>query len=543
MKFIYKVFCLLLSIVCAFVVAGCNPSQTVIDINKSYKPLPAGYDTYLYENPDRGFRTEMLLHFKPTLDGSEKDFRTMGIDEGFEANKDKIDRIFKIYFPGHMEYKSKTVIFYTFFDGYNKGSIPNEIFELLQYAFDICRTQKIKVNFRVSYSDLLINHHLSEENKALLSKKCADQNTMLSHMEQFSQFLSNNKEIIHKISAGFIGYMGEMGEVYQYPSVDYNTIIKGILDKICTPNGFHYSARTPQMLQDFLSEYPEYEHKIGLCNETIYGEQERIGWAPNSGLQWHNSNGYWEYVCSIAAYTPQSGELLVNSSYLNPNNYKPLKGIEVAAQLAHHRYAIFSQWHTLYENWGQDNVMKRWIEEEFVSAADLDAKGMIYDPSWFYDEDGIETVRNPYEYIRDHLGYKIVAENSTLKGTLGKSGQLSVDMSFKNYGFSAAFFMESGFALLDEDYNVVYSVKSGEPDKWISLPIDYFVEDKTESVLNDVITYNISADIKLPAEKGKYYVAFYLKNSMNDFAAISNHPNVVLFVGDGYNILHSIVIE
>ena len=513
-----------------------------INVTAEYEPLNGEAQSYLYGNPDRGLRTEMLLHVKPSLDGSEKDFRTMGIDEGMEVNKEKIKKIFNIYFPGHMEYSSKVVIFYTQFDGYNKGAIPDEALEPIRYALELCREKKIKVNFRVGYSDLLLNHHLSQENKDRLAEKCADEETMLAHMEQFSVLLSDYKEVIHKISAGFIGFMGEMGEVYQYPSVNFNTIIKGIIDTICEPNGFHYSARTPQMLQEFLAEYPEYEHKIGLSNETVWGEQERSGWAPNSGLQWHNPNGYWEYICEIAAYTPQSGELLVNGSYLNPSNYRPVKGYEVAAQLAHHRYNVFSQWHTLYENWGEENLMQRWIEGENLTADMLDAKGMIYDPSWFVSQSGGVLLRNPYEYIRDHLGYKIVAESSNLTGKLGKNGKLTVDLNFKNYGFSAAFFMESGFALLNENHEVVYSVKSGEPDKWISLPADYYADDKTESVLKDVITYNISAELELPNESGKYFVTFFLKNSMDDYATLSNDPDSIELIGSGYSLLHTIVI-
>lgn len=529
---------------------GCKKTNTEtytytdINVSAEYTPLSGGKDAYLYNNPDRGYRTEMLLHFKPTLDGTEKDFRTMGIDEGYDVNKSKIDRIFEIYFPGHLEYQSKTVIFYTLFDGYNKSDIPDEIFDLLDYAFEKCRNKKVKVNFRVSYSNLLINHHLSQENKDLLAEKCADQETMLRHMEQFAVSLGKNKDVIHKVSASFIGFMGEMGEVYQWPSVDYNAIIKGIVEIMCVPNGLQYAARTPQMLQEFLEAYPNYEYEgiIGLCNETIWGEQDRKGWAPNSGLQWHSENGLWEYICARAAYTPQSGELLVNSSYLSPENYRPVKGYEVAAQLAHHRYNIFSLWHTLGENHGQDNVMQRWIDNEVITREMLDAKGMIYDPAWFESEYGNEIIRNPYEYIRDHIGYKIVAEGSNLRGKLGKAGTLTVDMTFKNYGFAAAFYMESGFALLNEDYEVVYSVKSGEPDKWISLPADYYADDKTESVLKDVITYNISAEVELPNESGKYFVTFYLKNSMDDYAALSNDPDSIELIGSGYSLLHTIVI-
>ena len=216
--------------------------------------------------------------------------------------------------------------------------------------------------------------------------------------------------------------------------------------------------------------------------------------------------------------------------------------------MAHHRYTTLSQWHTLGEkvqgyNTADTNVMMHWIEKETVTPELLEDNGILYDPNWFYDNDGTEISRNPYEFIRDHLGYKLVAESSNLKGELGKEGTVNVDMTFKNYGFAAAFMLESGFAVLDENYNLVSSVKAGEPSKWINLPADYYVTEKKSSAQNDVITYNIAGDLTLPKESGTYYIAFYLKNTMNDFAALSNAESSIGFEGDGYNILHKIEIK
>ena len=65
------------------------------------------------------------------------------------------------------------------------------------------------------------------------------------------------------------------------------------------------------------------------------------------------------------------------------------------------------------------------------------------------------------------------------------------------------------------------------------------MEEKNSSVQDDIISYNVAADITLPEENGKYYVAFYLKNSMEDFAALSND----IPFEEGYNIIHEIEIK
>ena len=221
--------------------------------------------------------------------------------------------------------------------------------------------------------------------------------------------------------------------------------------------------------------------------------------------------------------------------------------MEVILQMAHHRFTTLSSWHTLGEatsgtNTADTNVMIRWIELERVTPEILEANGILYDPNWFKDENGNTITRNPYEFIRDHLGYKLVAESSNLSGKLGRLGKLKVDLSLKNYGFAAAFMLESGFAILDSKYNVVSTVKAGEPDKWYNLAPDYYVTERKSSAQGDVLTHKIEAELDLPEASGTYYVAFYLKNTMNDFATLSNDPESIPFKGEGYNILHTIQI-
>ena len=88
-------------------------------------------------------------------------------------------------------------------------------------------------------------------------------------------------------------------------------------------------------------------------------------------------------------------------------------------------------------------------------------------------------------------------------------------MNFKNYGMSAAFNLESGFAILDDKYNVVSSVAAGDPKTWYS-------HDPENWKSNVVLDHSISAELDTPTEKGTYYVAFYLKNTMGVGAQLSN---------------------
>ena len=57
---------------------------------------------------------------------------------------------------------------------------------------------------------------------------------------------------------------------------------------------------------------------------------------------------------------------------------------------------------------------------------------------------------SPVSYTHlDHLGYRLALTGLETDGDLQPGGVLHVKLSLVNYGFAAAFQMESGFVLLD----------------------------------------------------------------------------------------------
>ena len=174
--------------------------------------------------------------------------------------------------------------------------------------------------------------------------------------------------------------------------------------------------------------------------------------------------------------------------------------------------------------------MNRWKTQE-VTMDMLDKEGIIYDPAWFLDENGQVTWRNCYEFIRDHLGYKISAKELSLSWSAVETEKVKVQMSLANYGFAAAFNMESGFVILDSEGNVVSEVVAGEPDKWYNRHPD-------DAFSKDILTHSISAELEPPSIKGEYKIAFFLRNTMGVYANISNKCDNI----NGYNILYNFSI-
>ncbi len=559
-------FILVAALVFVTVLSGCSkkpttdgvatPSNAVpINVHKTFESLYGGSESYLYNNPDRGFRTEfpLSIEYKKPVDqlyyhGVEA--HTIYLEDDDQTAREKIEYLWNIYFStSYMDCPNKGVLLYLGVPDFAKEKVlPQRFFEILDIYFQICREKGVKCLFRLSYHVFKPTVDCwGEEYEKELVKRCADEETMLGHIEQLAPVIERNKDAIHKISSGFIGTGGEMVAVYQNPPVNFNTIMKAIVEKWCVPNGIYYTVRLPKYKFDFMDAEPDwpYFNYIGYNNDAIYGEQT----TPNkhSGClqkdhtgtreeeqctaSTHYPNDWWERVCEIAAYTPQSGEIYVNSHFYaetTPRNHFP-DGKEVILECAHFRYTTMSQYHTLGETRG-DSVMAHWIKNETVTPEWCEENNIVYDPAWFVNSDGETFRRNPFDFIRDHLGYKVVAQSVDINGKVGSGAAITVSTKLKNYGFSAAFNMMSGYAILDENFNLVSKVQAGDPEKWYSHDPDNYISD-------EVLEHEVKAEVTLPTKSGRYYVAFYLMNSGNTGAALSNSN---IDFQNGYNILYGL---
>lgn len=105
-------------------------------------------------------------------------------------------------------------------------------------------------------------------------------------------------------------------------------------------------------------------------------------------------------------------------------------------------------------------------------------------------------------------------------------------MNLKNYGFSAAFNLKSGFAVLDENNNVISKVYAGTPSTWYCTdPDDY--SDRTQLV------HTVTASMSLPEKAGNYKLAFFMENTLGQSARLDN----LIEYGNGFNILHIFTVS
>ena len=480
-------------------------------ITKSFSPLPYQQSALLWENPSRGWRTHLYWNVGWALDPQKLLEVSAQYGKRWENRYDYWENQKRHFFNTGSDYTSTAFVYIYLTEYHDNPVIPQEALDCIEEFFAYVRKEGFTMLLDFCYCDDL--NDLST---------CADEKIMLAHMRQLAPIVKRNADVVHCIKAGFSGAYGEWA--YQEPAIDYARVTKGILQNFCKSTGLQYLARLPKY-KNSIGTNNEFYSRIGFSNDAIYGEQTRKGWE-SGGFQ--VGTDAWEQVCREGAYAPNDGEMCANGSMLNYRDEETGKlgiipyGIDVIAEAAHHWFCTMSVWHGNYDyNSSLDSVriMDTWRLQE-VTPQLLKERKVVYDPSWFKDADGSVGYRDCYEFLKDHLGYRIELQNVKLD-TNGK-----VTLRLKNYGMSAAFRMNSGFAVLDENHRVVSTLPAGKPEEWYS-------HDPNNWQDTQVLTHTVEGTVSLPQKAGKYYLAFYLKNDIDKYAYTSNAMECV----NGYHIL------
>lgn len=351
----------------------------------------------------------------------------------------------------------------------------------------------------------------------------APQDIMIRHIKQLAPVIKEWSHVIQFFPICFIGAWGEWhGEYYD---IDRALIARTVMEELVMPNNLYALMRLPDY-KNLLKGTPYYD-RIGIENDSIFGKIIDMGYG-TGGLD--GGSDQWVQLVKEAAYTPQEGELYLQEWF---GQYDvELDNLKILEQLSEHRFTTLSLIHSYVDaGAGPDTNIGKW-KKEVITESWLKSKGIQYDPAWFRDKSGKTVARQMFEFVRDHLGYKLVAQRVKVTGESKPSSAIAVEMPLINYGFAAAFNLESGFAILDANNKVVSTVKSGNPETWYNRNPDDYSDSRN-------LTHTLKASMKLPSQAGRYKLAFYLRNTGNQYARLSNR----LTVENGYHILHEFDVE
>ncbi len=497
---------------------------------KNYALTQANSSTDLVylNNPDRGFRMEVRMAIDPSLWNQTNMMATL--DE------------WRSYYAAENPQLAQT---YFYLSGLPE-ELPQYAFDRMQAYFDGCRERNIKILLRFAYQ---YDGELSYPGDG----GEATQKTMLAHMSQLSDILEQNKDVIHVVQVGLIGAWGEWHSYTDSGEyeIDELALVKGLL------------ATVPEEL--FLQMRYIVNHK-DITAQLTATEAAKIGFHADGvdGVKYH-SESYgtknWAYKTSLAAYTPNDGEMMWGGETYNnmfPNfsdsafadndrSTNELKWSNIAGELAEHCYTSFSLHHGYKETEINDGTnppytMYFW-QSRYITAEDLENYGFFYSPGWFQSESGLKIQRTAFEYVRDYLGYRVGLNNFSANGELSKGKKVDISLNLTNYGFSAAFNITSGFAVLDENNKVISFTEAGDPSSWYSRTPGskgkYATSGFRYMENKEILSHNVSASITLPNKAGTYKIAFYAQSTNGQPVYFVNDMQVV----NGYHVLAEVEVK
>lgn len=506
-----------------------------MNINKQTIPESnSDYDGTLLKNPDRGFRMETKLYVDGKTPTPQND-PTMQLYEQLAFYKSESPQVAQAYF---------------YLTGYRETeTLPQEAFDRMQKFFDAARENNIKLLLRFAYQ-----YDQSKSGGTVNPGDMGEarQSIMMAHLDQLKPFIEKNKDVIYAMQAGMIGAWGEWHSYSDEGAyaIDEAALLKKLIE--ITPSNLVLQVRYPGIKNDYGSGLSAAQKsRISYHNDSVFGYYHNWTQGVNPGT------ASYKQITAEAPYFPIDGEMFwgwqINSGNTRAEAFADaakteIKWQNIVGQLAEQRFTTFSLHHSYRETEGGSGngpfsySMDKW-KQRAVTPSVLDSMGLFYSDAWFKNSNGAAIERNAFEYLRDYLGYRVSLQNFSASGQLNRNRTVSVSVDLINNGFSAAFNIESGFAVLDQNGNVVSTVKAGNPAEWHSRTPGVNAEHNSSGFQrlgnSNKIVHSVSADIKLPSASGIYRIAFYAKSTNGQFVNFANKMTVT----NGYHILQSIKVD
>lgn len=483
-----------------------------VTTSKLFTTLPAEYTSLLRNNPDRGFRSEES--WEPSGDINE--LKNITYESILEQVRKEVNEntylenvtISRVYFQ--MKYYRDVLV------------LPDEVINYFDMVLRAYKEHGIKV-----YNCIVYQRGLDYGDYG------ASKEVILSHIEQYAKLWEKHKDTIYAYDMTLIGSYGEWTAIKPaLTDADKKEIVDKVLENL--PESIYFVMRMPIYKKNNISiDHPRYK-TTGFAADAFFGKMfpyddyGQADWRPADDNEW------WQMSIKESPYGVMDGELFTTRYFRDMAMYVDgYTSIEGFSELHMNTFSIYHGYADMATYGGtiDETVMYGWKGEE-VTPEKLKELGVLVTPTYFTDTDGKTVKRNCFEYIRDYLGYRFSATDLAITGGTKKGESIKISMNLKNYGFSSAFNLKSGFAILDEENNVISEIEVGDPTAWHNTDPDNY-DDRTQLV------HNLTAQMKLPEKKGTYKVAFFLRNNLGQTARLDN----TVEYSNGFNILHMFTLD
>lgn len=276
---------------------------------------------------------------------------------------------------------------------------------------------------------------------------------ILHHIEQIkdSGLLEKYSDIIAYVESGFVGKWGEQ-HGGKYTSVQYKAqLLEAMLQAV--PASIPVTVRTPDIFAEwagikrselnntelinsltesaYTSDIQANKDRIGLYDDGYMGSDSDLGTYANREIEtdWLHNQTFTSYF---------GGEFSGNLSWAQKyNTYLPENAIPEMYKT-----------HLSYIN---SNIFQ--LYKDYTFSADYDVNGV--DNSAYYGQ----TV---HQFIRDHIGYRLVLRKSELTAETFQGGNATVNFEVENTGFAGVIPSVYSYVILEK--NGIYTLAESNID-------------------------------------------------------------------------------
>ena len=320
---------------------------------------------------------------------------------------------------------------YCYLTQYTESDIPQEKLDALQADFDRARREGYKFLFRFAYE-------FNETSPGPTLERT------LSHIEQLKDIVRRNSDVIYVLQTGWVGLWGEFHTSVHGINKDPEAVVKimkATLDML--PDDRVTMMRCMRYKETVMNG-------LGGNREVTAGTAHTL--APEARIGFFNDGtlaNYWDggtfldppyaapgnpefdRVVRESPYIPVDGELFWNGEWTDLNYSH---GLDAAKRLNLHHYSTLSLVHGFSEldQTPEKGAIDEWKKSRFTAELATQS-GLPFDPAYF---EGAPH-RTAFEYIRDHLGYRLALKSADFTSELAAGEPFKASLLLENYGFAA----------------------------------------------------------------------------------------------------------
>lgn len=385
-------------------------------------------------NPDRGFHLECNL-LADQMKSPYNDYEVYSDHlypdkvKQFDAEKDNLTLVQQ----------------YIYLTKWVSKDLDEEALNNIRKIFDLMRAQGYKAILRFAYNHAGLGTTGGESRKWILR-----------HIEQLTPLL---EEYAGQIATVQVGFIGAWGEWHTSPLVNdqdaKNAIVSALLRAV--PSPYCVEIRYPNHKKALTLEQEEYRGRIGYANDYFTAGEHPL--APGNDFV-PNTEDYQQVKQEVEASNFYvSGEIPYKeeTEWGLAELITPMKSLRI---LREHRYSAFDVTQNFdlnIMNWKRVKVYPSLLNDNHI----------LFDASYFKDEEGNDVVRSFYDFVRDHLGYRLNLQSGATVEV--KNGNLEYDLTITNTGFATVINPKEVYlVLVSGDGQVAKEIKLDvDPRIWI----------------------------------------------------------------------------